>query len=169
MYNWGLLVSTLNRWFRSGKHHWDFSHDAHATDGKTEAQGWAVMFPKAHSNYSSLSIWKNARFHSSRAQGTSSWEVMIVFKHWKKHLLEICCLFITMLVIRGDPKQKDMVFVHEKIFSKLGRQGSNIFTAAPRGQVQIQVNREDLKDRTAQTKYMLLEQFWVKGVTGWSD
>lgn len=42
-------------------------NNTHATDGKTKAQGWAVIFPKAHSNYSSLSMWKNARFHSSRA------------------------------------------------------------------------------------------------------
>lgn len=91
---------------------------------------------------------------------------MIVFTHWKKQSLEICCLFITMLVIRGDPKQKDIVFVHDKLLIKLGRQGSNIFTAAPSGQVHIQVKHEDLKDCTGQTMYTLLEQFFIKVVMG---
>ena len=90
---------------------------------------------------------------------------MIVFKHWKEHLLETCCLFITTLVVRGDPKQKDIVFVHEKLLSNW-EDRVYIFTAAPSGQVQIQVKHEDLKDCAVQTKYMLLEQFFVKVVMG---
>lgn len=119
MYNRGLLVSILNIWFRSGKHCWDFSHSngAHATDGKTGAQGWAAIFPKAHSEIVAASAYR--RMPSStllEKNNTSSWEMMVVCKHRKKHLLETCCLFITMLVNTGDPKQKDMVFAHEKLF-----------------------------------------------------
>lgn len=91
---------------------------------------------------------------------------MIVFTHWKKQSLEICCLFITMLVLRGDRKQQDIVFVHDKLLIKLGRQGSNTFTAASSGQAHTQVKHEDLNDCTGQT---LLEQFFVRVVMGSSD
>lgn len=86
--------------------------------------------------------------------------MMMVFKPWKKHLLDTWCLFITMLVNTGNPNQKDMVFAHEKLLINLGRQAlTNIFTLTPRGQVQVQVKHKDLKGYMVQTIYMFLEQF----------
>lgn len=121
MYDWELAVSISKR-FRSGTFCWDFLIQTMSMLQMAK-QGPGSNFSNGIQHLSS-STQKNARLRPPEKKLTSLREslMMMVFKHWKKHLFEACSLFITVLVNTGDPSQKDMVFAHEKLFINLGRQ-----------------------------------------------
>lgn len=105
---------------------------AYAIDGKTETQGQAAILPNAHSIIVANSAHKKCQTPLSQSKNPSSREIpfiMMMFKHCRKHLLETCCLFITVLVNTWDPKQEAMIITHGKFFFyQFGKTIYNIFT-----------------------------------------